>query len=43
VIASLSRLAQLGSVKKKSINDAIRKYQIHDVRAAEAGNTEGSG
>ena len=25
VIASLSRLAQLGSVKKKSINDAIRK------------------
>ncbi|MEI6307905.1 MAG: pyruvate dehydrogenase (acetyl-transferring), homodimeric type, partial [Actinomycetes bacterium] len=37
VIASLSRLAQLGSVKKKSINDAIRKYQIHDVRAAEAG------
>jgi len=43
VIASLSRLAQLGSVKKKSINNAIRKYQIHDVRAAEAGNTEGSG
>ena len=43
VIASLSRLAKHGSVRKKTINNAIRKYQIHDVRAAEAGNTEGSG
>ena len=43
VIASLSQLAKHGSVRKKTINNAIRKYQIHDVRAAEAGNTEGSG
>ena len=43
VIAALSQLAKHGSVRKRTINNAIRKYQIHDVRAAEAGNTEGSG
>ena len=43
VIAALSQLAKHGSVRKRTINNAIRKYQIHDVTAAEAGNTEGSG
>ena len=43
VIAALSQLAKHGSVRKRTINNAIRKYQIHDVTAADAGNTEGSG
>ena len=43
VIAALSQLSKHGSVRKRTINNAIRKYQIHDVTAAEAGNTEGSG
>jgi pyruvate dehydrogenase E1 component len=43
VVATLQQLAKLGEVKVKTVQEAIDKYQIHDVTAAEAGNTEGSG
>jgi pyruvate dehydrogenase E1 component len=36
-------LAAQGDIKPKLIQEAIDKYQINDVRAADAGNTEGSG
>jgi pyruvate dehydrogenase E1 component len=42
-VAALSELAKVGLVKNRTINNAIRKYQINDVKAADAGNTEGSG
>jgi pyruvate dehydrogenase E1 component len=43
VVATLQQLAKLGEVKAKVVQEALDKYQIHDVTAAEAGNTEGSG
>jgi pyruvate dehydrogenase E1 component len=43
VIAALQQLAAQGDIKPKLIQEAIDKYQINDVRAADAGNTEGSG
>ena len=43
VVATLQQLAKLGEVKAKTVQEAIDKYQINDVTAAEAGNTEGSG
>jgi pyruvate dehydrogenase E1 component len=43
VVATLQQLAKLGEVKAKTVQEALDKYQIHDVTAAEAGNTEGSG
>jgi pyruvate dehydrogenase E1 component len=43
VVATLAQLAQSGEVKAKVLREAMDKYQIHDVTAAEAGNTEGSG
>jgi pyruvate dehydrogenase E1 component len=43
VVATLQQLAKQGEVKAKVVQEAIDKYQIHDVTAAEAGNTEGSG
>jgi pyruvate dehydrogenase E1 component len=43
VVATLQQLAKLGEVKAKAVQEAIDKYQINDVTAAEAGNTEGSG
>ena len=43
VVATLQQLAKLGEVKAKNVQEAIDKYQINDVTAAEAGNTEGSG
>jgi pyruvate dehydrogenase E1 component len=42
-VAALSQLAEADEVKAKVVGEAIAKYQIHDVTAAEAGNTEGSG
>ena len=42
-VAALAQLAEAGEVKAKVVREAIEKYQIHDVTAAEAGNTEGSG
>ena len=43
VIAVLSQLAKAGVVNSYVVKEAIDKYQIFDVSAAEAGNTEGSG
>jgi pyruvate dehydrogenase E1 component len=43
VISALQQLAAQGEIKPKLIQEAIDKYQINDVRAADAGNTEGSG
>jgi pyruvate dehydrogenase E1 component len=43
VVATLQQLAKQGGVKAKTVQEAIDKYQINDVTAAEAGNTEGSG
>ena len=43
VVATLSRLAKQGEVKAKVVKEAIEKYQLEDVTAADAGNTEGSG
>jgi pyruvate dehydrogenase E1 component len=43
VISALQQLAAQGDIKPKLIQEAIDKYQINDVRAADAGNTEGSG
>ncbi len=43
VVATLQQLAKHGDVKAKTVQEAIDKYQINDVTAADAGNTEGSG
>ncbi|MEI6670803.1 MAG: pyruvate dehydrogenase (acetyl-transferring), homodimeric type [Actinomycetes bacterium] len=43
VVATLSSLAQSGDIKKSVVEEAISKYQINDVSAADPGNTEGSG
>ena len=43
VVATLAQLAATGEVKPKVVREALEKYQLHDVTAAEAGNTEGSG
>ncbi|MBI3430532.1 MAG: pyruvate dehydrogenase (acetyl-transferring), homodimeric type, partial [Actinobacteria bacterium] len=42
-IAVLSQLAQSGDLHSSVVEDAINKYQIFDISAADAGNTEGSG
>ena len=42
-VAALSQLHKEGLVNKRKVKKAISKYQINDVTAAEAGNTEGSG
>jgi pyruvate dehydrogenase E1 component len=43
VIATLSALAKSGEIKQSVVQDAINKYQINDINAADPGNTEGSG
>jgi len=43
VIATLAALAKAGEVKQRVLQDAIDKYQINDINAADPGNTEGSG
>jgi pyruvate dehydrogenase E1 component len=43
VIATLAALAKAGEVKQSVIQEAIDKYQINDINAADPGNTEGSG
>ncbi len=42
-VAALAQLADLGEIKSKLVKEAIEKYQINDVKAADPGNTEGSG
>ena len=43
VVATLAQLAKNGEIKSKVVREAIEKYQLEDVTAADAGNTEGSG
>jgi pyruvate dehydrogenase E1 component len=43
VIATLAALAKNGDVKVGVVQEAINKYQINDIGAADPGNTEGSG
>jgi len=42
-IAVLTQLAKNGDIKLSLVKDAIEKYQIFDISAADPGNTEGSG
>ncbi|MEY4970135.1 MAG: hypothetical protein RLZZ277_366, partial [Actinomycetota bacterium] len=42
-VATLAQLAKSGEIKESIVTEAINKYRIFDVTAAEAGNTEGSG
>ncbi len=43
VVAALSRLAEAGEVKAKVVQQALEKYRLNDISAADPGNTEGSG
>jgi pyruvate dehydrogenase E1 component len=43
VIATLASLAKAGEVKQSVVQEAIDKYRINDINAADPGNTEGSG
>ena len=43
VVAALSRLAESGEVKAKVVQEALDKYRLNDISAADPGNTEGSG
>jgi pyruvate dehydrogenase E1 component len=42
-VAVLQQLVESGKIKKRVLTKAMAKYKIHDVTAADAGNTEGSG
>ncbi len=43
VVAALSRLAEAGEIKAKVVQQALDKYRLNDISAADPGNTEGSG
>jgi pyruvate dehydrogenase E1 component len=42
VVNVLAQLAKRGEVKPEAARDALEKYKIHDVSAANAGSTEGA-
>ena len=42
-VAVLQQLCSQGDIKQSIVTKAMEKYRIHDVSAADAGNTEGSG
>jgi pyruvate dehydrogenase E1 component len=42
-IATLAALVKQGDIKESMVQEAIDKYQIFDINAADPGNTEGSG
>jgi pyruvate dehydrogenase E1 component len=42
-VAVLQQLVESGKIKERVLTKAMAKYKIHDVTAADAGNTEGSG
>jgi pyruvate dehydrogenase E1 component len=42
-VAVLQQLSNQGDIKASIVTKAMEKYRIHDVSAADAGNTEGSG
>jgi pyruvate dehydrogenase E1 component len=43
VVQTLYTLASRGEVSFDVVEDALNRYQLHDVTAADAGNTEGAG
>ena len=43
VVATLAQLAKSGDVKESVIQEALNKYRLDDISAADPGNTEGSG
>jgi pyruvate dehydrogenase E1 component len=43
VVATLAQLAKSGEVKTSVVEDALKKYRLDDISAADPGNTEGSG
>lgn len=43
VVQTLHSLASRGELSFDVVQDAINRYQLHDVTAADAGNTEGAG
>jgi pyruvate dehydrogenase E1 component len=43
VVRTLAQLAQSGEVKDSVVQDALTKYRLDDISAADPGNTEGSG
>ncbi len=43
VVQTLSSLARQGQFEQHRVAEAIERYQLHDVKAADAGNTEGAG
>ena len=42
-VAVLQQLSNQGDIRASIVTKAMEKYRIHDVSAADAGNTEGSG
>jgi pyruvate dehydrogenase E1 component len=43
VVATLAELAKSGEVKESVVQEALNKYRLDDISAADPGNTEGSG
>ena len=43
VVATLAQLAKAGEVKESVVQEALTKYRLDDISAADPGNTEGSG
>jgi pyruvate dehydrogenase E1 component len=43
VVATLAQLAKSGVVKESVVQEALNKYRLDDISAADPGNTEGSG
>jgi pyruvate dehydrogenase E1 component len=43
VVRTLAQLAQSGEVKDSVVQEALSKYRLDDISAADPGNTEGSG
>ncbi len=43
VVATLTQLVKTGEIKAKVLHQALDKYRLEDVNAADPGNTEGSG
>ena len=43
VVATLAQLAKSGDLKESVVQEALNKYRLDDISAADPGNTEGSG
>jgi pyruvate dehydrogenase E1 component len=43
VVATLAELAKSGDVRESVVQEALNKYRLDDISAADPGNTEGSG